>query len=59
MNGTAFHGFLKRLMTFQAYCSLGPGLEFEFAGWPSRCRNDKRTCQAEGDSDRKAKIYTD
>ena len=59
MNGTALEGFLKRFVTLQAYFTLGPGFQLEFAGRHSRRRNHKRTRQAKGDNDRKAKIYTD
>ena len=59
MNGTALKGFLKRLMTLQAYFTLGPGFQLEFTGRHSRRRNDKRTRQAKGENDCKAIIYTD
>ena len=59
MHGTAFQGFLKRLVTLQANFSFGPGFKFEFTGRPPLFSNNDRTCHTEGDSDRQAEIYID
>jgi hypothetical protein len=56
MNGTAIQGFLKRLVTLQAYGCFSPGPEFELAGRQSRRCNDKRTRQAKGANDRMAEM---